>query len=84
MSDFWTVDPDATDADAPDGAACIVDAAMAHDSSAIAGTRVVWAALPREKMTLPRRLWFLLQCALHLLARLVAGVTRRQHEVKGE
>ena len=29
MSDFWTVDPDATDADAPDGAAHIIDAAMA-------------------------------------------------------
>ena len=32
-----------------------------------------WATLPREKPTNARRLWFLLQCALHLLARLVAG-----------
>ena len=34
-----------------------------------------WATLPREQPPLARRLWFLLQCALHLLARLVAGVT---------
>ena len=81
MTDFWAVDPDATDADVPDGAARIVDAAMAHDSSAIAGTHVVWSVLPREKMTLPRRLWFLLQSLLHLLARLVAGVTRNERRI---
>ena len=75
MSDFWTVDPDATDADAPDGAARIVDAAVAQDSSAITDTPTVWSVLPRERVTLPRRLWFLLQSLLHLLARLVAGVT---------
>jgi len=78
MSDFWTVDPDATDADAPDGVARIVDAAVAQDSSAIADTHIAWIVLPMEKTTLPRRLWYLLQSLLHLLARLVAGVTRRQ------
>ena len=26
-------------------------------------------------VTIPRRLWFLLRCGLHLVARLVAGVT---------
>ena len=75
MSAFWTVDPDATDADVPDGAARIVDATVAQDSSDTADTPIVWAVLPREKLTIARRLWFLLQCALHLLARLVAGVT---------
>ena len=78
MTDFWAVDPDATDADAPDGAAYIVDAAIAQDSNITAGHHIAWVALPREKMTLPRRLWYLLQCALHLLARLVAGMTRRR------
>ena len=39
-----------------------------HDSSVIA-----WTALPREKPAIARRLWFLLQSLLHLLARLVAG-----------
>jgi hypothetical protein len=34
---------------------------------------VAWTTLPREKVPIVRRLWFLLQCALHLLARLVAG-----------
>ena len=37
-----------------------------------------WATLPREKPAIARRLWFLLQSLLHLLARLVAGVTRVQ------
>jgi len=74
VTDFWTVDPDATDADAPDGMARIVDAAVAQDSSAIAGTHIPWTTLPREKMTLPRRLWFLLRCALHLVAGATAGV----------
>ena len=77
MSAFWTVDPDATDADVPDGVARIVDAAVAQDSSAIAA-HIVWAILPREQPTVARRLWFLLQSLLHLLARLVAGVTRRR------
>jgi len=40
------------------------------------------AALPREKTTLPRRLWFLLRCALHLVARLVAGVTRNERRTE--
>ena len=75
MSASWAVDPDATDADAPDGTARIVDAAVAQDSSAIAAAHIVWAILPREQPTIARRLWYWLQCALHLLARLVAGVT---------
>jgi len=33
-----------------------------------------WAALPREKTTIARRLWYLLQCALHLVAGATAGV----------
>ena len=73
MSAFWAVDPDTTDADAPDGTARIIDTAVVQDSSAITDTHVVWAVLPREKLTIARRLWFLLRCALHLLARLVAG-----------
>ena len=67
MSAFWMVDPDVTDADAPDGVARIV-----------ADTHIAWIVLPREKMTIARRLWYLLQSLLHLLARLVAGVTRRR------
>jgi len=77
VTDFWTVDPDATDADVPDGVARIIDAAVAQDSSAIAA-HIVWAVLPREKMTIARRLWFLLRCALHLVARLVTGVGSRR------
>ena len=39
------------------------------------GPGAVWTAPPREQPTVARRLWFLLQSLLHLLARLVAGAT---------
>ena len=48
-----------------------------HDSSTIS-----WTALPREKPPFLCRLWFLLQCALHLLARLVAGATRNERRTE--